>query len=196
MHLDTLKNIRNTGIRALRLEEGDELISVRQTDGAQNILLATHDGYAICFDETDVRTMGREAVGVRGIRLREGDYCVGAARARAGGALLSVTENGFGKRTDIEEYLRGGDEQSPQHRGGLGLKNYHITDKTGKVADVKVVSGDDDVLLISDDGTIIRMAADSISLLSRATQGVRLMRPAEGAKVISIARAVREESEE
>jgi DNA gyrase subunit A len=195
LHLDALKNIRNTGIRALHLDEGDELIAVRQTDGAQNILIATHDGYAICFEEKDVRTMGRGAVGVRGIRLREGDYCVGAARARPGGALLTVTENGFGKRTDISEYLRGGEQTGPQRRGGLGMKNYHITEKTGKVADIKVVDETDDVLLISDDGTIIRMAADSISLYRRSTQGVRLMRPAGGAKVISIARTAREEAE-
>jgi DNA gyrase subunit A len=190
--LSSLKNIRSSGIRALRLDEGDELISVRQTDGKQNILIATHDGYAICFDENDVRTMGRDASGVRGIKLRTGDYCVGAARTRAGGTVLSVTENGYGKRTEIDEYLRG-DSGVPQNRGGLGLKNYNITEKTGKVAGVKVVDDTDDILIISDDGTIIRMAVADISIYSRATQGVRLMRVNGDSKVISIARTEKEE---
>ena len=190
---DALKNIRNNGIRALNLDEGDELINVRQTDGGENLLIATHDGYAICFAETELRPMGRDAVGVRGIRLRPGDYVVGAARAREGGMLLSVTENGYGKRTPIEEYTRGGGE--PQHRGGMGLKNYNVTEKTGKVAACKVVDDSDDLLIISDDGTIIRMAVDGISVYSRATQGVRLMRVAEGSKVISIARTEKEAEE-
>ena len=194
MNVVALKNIRNSGIRALHLEEGDELISVRPTDGDENILIATHDGMAICFAETDIRPMGRDAVGVRGINLREVDYCVGAARARSGGALLSVTENGYGKRTDIEEYLRGSDG-TPQKRGGMGLKNYNVTERTGKVATVKVVDDNDDILLISDDGTIIRMAADSVSMLGRATQGVRLMRLAEGSKVISLARTEKDDGE-
>jgi DNA gyrase subunit A len=194
MAISALKNIRNNGIRALHLDEGDELISVRQTDGNQNILIATHDGYAICFNENDVRPMGRDATGVRGIKLREGDYCVGAACAREGGCLLSVTENGYGKRTAISEYIRGDGE--PQHRGGMGLKNYNVTEKTGKVADVKVVDDADDILMISDDGTIIRVSAASISVYSRATQGVRLMRVAEGSKLISIARTEHEEAED
>ncbi|NLH02020.1 MAG: DNA gyrase subunit A [Clostridiales bacterium] len=195
MCLSELKNIRNSGIRALNLEEGDELIAVRRTDGKQNILIATHEGMAICFSENDVRPMGRSATGVRGIKLREGDYCVGAARTRKGGSLLSVTENGYGKRTEIEEYLRG-DEGVPQRRGGTGLKNYNVTEKTGKVADIKVVDDSDDVLLISDDGTIIRMSAESISTFGRATQGVRLMKLAEGAKVISIARTDKIEADD
>jgi DNA gyrase subunit A len=197
MELDELKNIRNVGIRAITLDEGDELISVRETDGSQKILIATHDGMAICFCETDVRPMGRVAAGVRGIRLREGDYCVGAARAREGGSLLTVTEKGYGKRTPIDEYLRGvvceGAEREAQSRGGLGLKNYNITEKTGRVADVKVVDDNDDVLIISDDGTIIRMAASDISTYSRATQGVKLMRIGDDARVISIARTEKEE---
>ena len=196
LRVDALRNIRNVGIRALKLDPGDELISVRQTDGGQNILIATRDGMAICFDENDIRPMGRDAMGVRGIRLRRGDSCVGAARAREGGCLLSVTEQGYGKRTDIAEYLRG-EDNSPQRRGGVGLKNYNVTQKTGKVADIKVVDEQDDILLVSDDGTIIRMAADSISKYGRATQGVRLMRLPEGSKVISIARTDREaETEE
>ena len=195
MYINELKNVRNNGIRAINIEEGDELISVRRTDGAQKILIATHDGMAICFDENDVRPMGRTATGVRGIRLRKGDYVVGAARAREGGALLSVTESGYGKRTEIEEYLRGNDGTA-QKRGGMGLKNYNVTEKTGKVADIKVVDGNDDVLLISDDGTIIRMGADNISTFGRATQGVRLMRLSDGSKVISVARTDKEESED
>ena len=199
MYLSALKNIRNTGIRALRLDEGDELISVRKTNGEENILIATHDGMAICFSETDIRPMGRDATGVRGIKLRAGDYCVGAAQAREGCTLLSVTENGYGKRTDISEYLRGSDdelaEKQPQKRGGMGLKNYNITEKTGKVADIKVVDENDDVLIISDDGTIIRMDAGTISVFSRATQGVRLMKIAEGTRVICMARTDKEENE-
>ena len=174
------KNIRSNGIRALSLDEGDELISVLQTTGEDKILLATHDGMAICFAETDARAMGRDAVGVRGIRLREGDYVVGAGIAAEGAAILSITENGYGKRTDVGEY-------SVQNRGGMGLKNYNVTDKTGPVADVVIVTGDEDLLVISDDGTIIRMDVGSISLLSRSTQGVRVMRLTGDAKVISIA---------
>lgn len=188
-----LKNIRSIGIRALTLAEDDELISVRQTDGAQNILIATHDGYAICFPEADIRPMGRDAVGVHGIRLRDGDYVVDAARARENGMLLSVTENGYGKRTPLTEYLRG---DTTQHRGGMGMKNYNITEKTGKVAAVRVVDDTDDILIISDDGTIIRVPAESINVFSRATQGVRLMRVAEGSRVISIARTDHAEPEE
>ena len=197
MEMAELKNIRNVGIRAITLDEDDELISVRDTDGNQKILIATYDGMAICFCETDIRPMGRTAAGVRGIRLRKGDHCVGAARTREGGALLTVTEKGYGKRTPIEEYLRGitceGAEREAQSRGGLGLKNYNITEKTGKVADIKVVDDNDDILLISDDGTIIRMAASDISTYGRATQGVKLMRIGEDARVISIARTEKEE---
>ena len=194
--LDAIKNIRKSGIRALSIAEDDRLITVRLTDGKQNILIATHEGYAICFDENDVRPMGREAAGVRGIKLREGDYVVGAGRAGGGTALLSVTENGYGKRTLLDDYLRGADgERQPQSRGGMGLKNYNCTEKTGYVADVKVVRDDDDLLIIADAGTIIRTAASGVSILGRATQGVRLMRPNPGAKVISVARTEREDSE-
>jgi DNA gyrase subunit A len=142
--------------------------------------------------------MGRDAVGVRGIRLRPGDYCVGAVKAREGSCLLAVTENGYGKRTPVEEYLRGGDdsERQPQRRGGFGLKNYNVTEKTGKVADVKLVNDDEDVLVITDDGTIIRMAVDSISVYKRDAQGVRIMKLNEGSKVISIATTEKEEAEE
>jgi len=196
MSMMELRNIKNVGIRALTLTGDDELIAVRDTDGKQKILIATHNGMAICFNETDVRPMGRVAAGVRGIRLRKGDFCVGAARAREGGALLTVTENGYGKRTEINEYLRGGEDGEVQSRGGYGKKNYIITEKTGKVADVKVVDNNDDVLIISDDGTIIRMAASDISVYGRATQGVRLMRTTIESRVISIARTEKEDDDE
>ena len=194
MALSALRNIRTSGIRALTLDEGDELINVMRTDGEQNILMATHNGQAICFAETDVRAMGREAVGVRGIRLKDGDWVVGAEIAQPDAGVLSITENGYGKRTPAADYIRGGEE--PQHRGGSGMKNYNITDKTGPVAAVKVVYDTDDVLVVSDDGVIIRMEAAGISELGRATQGVRIMRLSEGARVISVALTDRAESED
>ena len=194
MPLSALRNIRTSGIRALTLDEGDELINVMRTDGGQNILMATHNGQAICFAETDVRPMGREAVGVRGIRLRDGDWVVGAEIAQPDAGVLSITENGYGKRTPAADYIRGGEE--PQHRGGSGMKNYNITDKTGPVAAVKVVYDTDDVLVVSDDGVIIRMEAAGIAELGRATQGVRIMRLSEGARVISVALTDRAESED
>jgi len=196
MKTSEIKNIRSAGIRAVNLRDGDELISVRETDGDEMILIATHEGRAICFNEKDLRSMGRNATGVRGIKLRAGDYCVGAARTREGGCLLTVTENGYGKRTEITEYLRGeGEEAEAQGRGGLGRINQKVTDKTGKVADVKVVTDDDDILLISDDGTIIRMDVSTISIVGRNTQGVRLMRLNEGVRVIAIARTEKEPEE-
>ena len=181
-----LKNIRANGIRALNLDEGDELISVIQTSGDENILIATHDGMYVCFNEQDARPMGRTAVGVRGIKLRGDDYVIGAGSTSAGSALLTITEKGYGKRTPVEEY-------SVHGRGGLGIKNYNVTDKTGKIADVKVVNDEDDILVITDDGTIIRMSAANISLLSRATQGVRIMRIMDGSRVICIEKTDREE---
>ena len=181
-----LKNIRANGIRALNLDEGDELISVIQTSGDENILIATHDGMSVCFKEQDARPMGRTAVGVRGIKLRGDDYVIGAGSTSAGSALLTITEKGYGKRTPVEEY-------SVHGRGGLGIKNYNVTDKTGKIADVLVVNDEDDILVITDDGTIIRMSAANISLLSRATQGVRIMRIMEGSRVICIEKTDREE---
>ncbi|MDR1736254.1 MAG: DNA gyrase subunit A [Oscillospiraceae bacterium] len=183
---------RKAGLRALNLDEGDELITVRKTDGNQNILLATREGMAICFGETDVREMGRGAVGVRGIRLAPGDYVIGAARLRPGGSVLTVTENGFGKRTEATEYLRGGDIQN---RGGKGMRNHHLTEKTGKVAAIRVVDESDDIMLIADDGTIIRMAASSVNVYSRTAQGVILMRTAENARVIALARTFKEEED-
>ncbi len=185
------RNIRAVGLRVLTLDEGDELITVLETDGQENVLIATHDGQAICFRESDVRPMGRTAMGVRGIKLRAGDYVIGGALAKLGSMLLAITENGYGKRTPIEEYIRSGGE--PQHRGGFGLRGYQITEKTGKAAGVKVVQEDDDILIISDDGTIIRMAAADVNVYSRTAQGVRVMRVSEGTKVISLARVPQEE---
>ena len=189
MEQAALKNIRASGIRALNLDEGDELITVIPTSGNENILIATHRGMAACFNENDVRPMGRMAVGVRGIRLRPDDYVVGADSTSAGTALLSITEKGYGKRSPIEEY-------SIHGRGGVGLKNYNVTQKTGNVSAVMMVKPEDDVLVISDDGTIIRMAADHISELSRATQGVRIMRLSEGSRVIDVEKTERESAEE
>ena len=179
--VSTLKNIRASGIRALRMDEGDQLISVRETDGTRKILIATHDGQAICFDENDVRPMGRDAMGVRGIRLREGDYVVGAGRARAGKTVLSITENGYGKRTPVEEYRITG-------RGGLGIRNYAVTEKTGGVVGIKVVDGSEDLLLVTQGGILIRTAVDNIRTAGRSTQGVIVMRfKEEGDQVIAMA---------
>ncbi len=184
---NALRNLRNNGIRALRMEEGDELISVRETDGAKKILIATHDGMAVCFDENSVRPMGRDAVGVRGIKLREGDYVVGAARATAGKTVLTITENGYGKRTPVEEYRI-------TNRGGLGIKNYAVTEKTGPVVGIKVVDGSEDLLVATAAGILIRTHVDAIRVAGRATQGVIVMRfKEEGDKVISLALAEREE---
>ncbi len=189
MEQSALKNIRSNGLRAIILDEGDSLISVLQTTGEENIFIATYNGMAVCFNESDLRPLGRNAMGVRGIRLREGDYVVGAGNSLAGEAVLTITEKGYGKRTLLSEY-------SIHGRGGIGIKNYQVTDKTGGIADVKMVNPGEDILVISDDGTIIRMAVDHISMLGRSTQGVRIMRLAEGSRVISIERTEREQSED
>ena len=190
LEVSALKNLRNNGIRALTLDEGDELISVVETRGSDRVLIATHDGQAVCFDETDVRPMGRTAVGVRGIRLRDGDYVIGAARADAGKTVLSITENGYGKRTPIEEYRI-------TNRGGLGIRNYMVTDKTGCVVGMKLVDGTEDLLLVTAAGILIRTPVDSIRIAGRATQGVIVMRfKEEGDRVISLALADPEEKTE
>ena len=187
LEVSALKNLRNNGIRALTLDEGDELISVVETRGSDRVLIATHDGQAVCFDETDVRAMGRTAVGVRGIRLRDGDYVIGAARADAGKTVLSITEKGYGKRTPIEEYRI-------TNRGGLGIRNYMVTDKTGCVVGMKLVDGTEDLLLVTAAGILIRTPVDSIRIAGRATQGVIVMRfKEEGDRVISLALADPEE---
>ena len=185
IRLDALYTARKAGIRALSLEDGDELIAVLKTNGSDNILLATRQGMAICFAETDVRPMGRDAAGVRGIRLDDGDEVVSAAVATEGKSLLTVTENGYGKRTAVEAYLRGEDRQ-PQTRGGKGLRNYRLTEKTGLVAGAAIVDDTNDVMLIESGGVVLRTPAASINLYGRDTQGVILMRIEEGNRVIGV----------
>ena len=181
--VEQLKNIRQSGIRALTLDEGAQLISVKETDGNQYILIATHDGQAVRFHESDVRPMGRTAVGVRGIRLREGDYVVGAARAEAGKTVLTITEKGYGKRTPVEDYRI-------TSRGGSGIRNYMVTGKTGPIVGIKVVDGSEDLLLVTESGILIRTPVQNIRTAGRATQGVIVMRfKTEGDRVISMALA-------
>ena len=187
--LSDLQNIRKVGLRALSLAEGDLLVDVRLTEGHENILIATHQGRAITFDETEVRAMGRQATGVRGIRLAEGDYVVGAARARKGAQVLSVTENGYGKRTPVEDF-------SIHHRGGGGILLHGLTDKTGLVAGIAVVDPENDIMMITDDGVIIRTPVEDIRQCGRNSQGVIVMRTGEDVKVISIARTDKEEEDE
>jgi len=186
--LSDLQNIRRAGLRALNLNEDDALVDVRLTDGSQNILIATHNGRAICFDENEVRAMGRVATGVRGIRLAEGDYVIGAGRARPGAQVLTVTENGYGKRTGVEEY-------TVHHRGGGGIMLHNLTEKTGPVAGLSIVDTDNDVMIITDDGVIIRTPVEEIRTCGRGSQGVIVMRTGEDVKVISIARTDREEED-
>ena len=193
----SLKTNRKGGIRAITLDEDDVLVNVMRTNGNDNILLATAEGMAICFNETDIRCMGREAAGVRGILLDEGDYVVGAQRAEEGKTLLTVTQNGYGKRTELPEYLRLGPdgEKIPQSRGGKGLKNYNITPKTGLVAGCCVVGERDDVMLIENGGVIIRVPASSINVYKRSVQGVIIMRIEEGSQVVALERVENEETE-
>ena len=185
-----LKTNRKTGIRALTLDEGDHLINVLRTGGDDNIVLATREGMAICFHESDVRPMGRDAAGVRGIMLTGEDYVVGAEKFEEGKTLLTVTQNGFGKRTELIEYLRTGPngEKIPQSRGGKGLKNYNITAKTGLVAGCRVVAENDDVMLIESGGVIIRIPAADINIYKRDVQGVTVMRIEEGNELVSMER--------
>ena len=194
----SLKTNRKGGIRAITLDEDDVLVNVMRTNGSDRILLATAQGMAICFDETDIRCMGREATGVRGILLDAGDYVVGAQKAEAGKTLLTVTTNGYGKRTELPEYLRQGadGERLPQSRGGKGLKNYVITPKTGIVAGICVVGQTDDVMLIENGGVIIRVPAASINVYKRSVQGVIIMRVEEGNQVVSLQRVEKEETAE
>ena len=187
--VSAFRNLRQNGIRALRLDEGDRLVSVLETDGQSRVLIATYDGMAVCFDENDVRSMGRDAVGVRGIRLREGDRVIGAARAVDGCQILSITERGFGKQTPVEEYR-------VTNRGGIGIKNYMVTDKTGGVVGMKVVDGSEDILLITQSGIMLRTAVENIRSAGRATQGVIVMRfKEEGDRVIAMALTDKDEEE-
>ena len=195
-----LNTRRTTGIRAITLDEGDQLINVMRTNGNDNIILATANGMAICFNETDVRPMGRDAAGVRGIMLTGEDFVIGAQKAEEGATLLTVTENGYGKRTELSEYLRTGPngEKVAQSRGGKGLKNYNITPKTGNVAGCCLVKPTDDVMLIENGGVIIRVPAASINIYKRDVQGVIVMRIEEGNKLVSLERveAIAEEETE
>ena len=192
-----LKTNRKTGIRAITLEEGDHLINVIRTEGNDNVILATAEGMAICFNENDVRPMGRDAAGVRGILLSNTDYVVGAEKAEEGKTLLTITENGFGKRTELIEYLRTGPngEKIPQGRGGKGLKNYNITTKTGLVAGCRMVAENDDIMVIENGGVIIRTPVSNINVYKRDVQGVIVMRIEEGNKVVSIERVENLETE-
>ena len=193
-----LKTNRKGGIRALTLDEGDHLINVIRTNGDDNMILATRNGMAICFNENDVRPMGRDAMGVKGITLVDDDYVIGAEKAEEGKTLLTVTEHGFGKRTELCEYLRTGPngEKMPQSRGGKGLKNYNITEKTGKIAGCRVVSENDDVMLIENGGVIIRIPASSINIYKRDVQGVIVMRVEDGNQVVGVERIEAMEDEQ
>ena len=185
LQLSAVYTARKAGIRVLSLDEGDELIGVMRTTGRDNLLIATRNGMAICFAETDVRPMGRDAAGVRGIRLGEGDSVIGAAVAQEGKTLLTVTENGYGKRTPVESYLRGEELQS---RGGKGMRNYRLTEKTGPVAGAAVVSDTDDIMLIESGGVILRTPVQNINIYGRDTQGVILMRVEAGNRLIAVQR--------
>ncbi|HRX42325.1 MAG TPA: DNA gyrase subunit A, partial [Clostridia bacterium] len=184
--LKSFANIRKGGIIAITLVDDDELISVKMTEGSSNVFLATWLGMSITFNENDVRTMGRSAQGVMGIRLSDDDFVIGMEILNENETILSITENGFGKRTYADEY-------TVQKRGGKGILNYRVTEKTGHVVGTKVVSDDDDILLISTSGIIIRMCSNEISILGRATQGVTLMRTDEENTVVSLAKIVPED---
>lgn len=187
--LKELTNIRKVGLRALTLNEGDRLIDVRLTDGTQNILLITAKGKAICFDENEVRAMGRTAVGVRGIALDEDDCVIGGVRARPEGEVLTITQNGYGKRTPVTDF-------SVHHRGGHGIIAHALGEKTGRIAGTAVVDEENDVLIITDDGVMIRTAVSDIRLCGRNSQGVIVMRTGENVHVNAITRVEREETEE
>ena len=187
--LSEFVNLRKTGLIAIVLRDDDELIGVRRTEGDSEVLVGTRDGMAIRFDENDMRPIGRSAMGVRSIELSEGDEVIDVAVVEEGAQVLSITENGFGKRTDVEEYRL-------QQRGGKGIKAMNLTDKTGKLAAQLLVHDAEDLMLITNDGTVIRTPMSSISVLGRNTQGVRLMRVGEDSKVVCVARAEAEPEDE
>ncbi|MEG0770783.1 MAG: DNA gyrase C-terminal beta-propeller domain-containing protein, partial [Clostridia bacterium] len=180
---------RRGGLNAIVLDDDDELVRVKLTNGTSDIILGTHDGIAIKFNETDVRAQGRTTRGVRGIRLNEGDYVIGVAKADTDTTLLTVTENGFGKRTNVSEYRI-------QTRGGKGILNYNISEKTGNVVGMKVVTDDDDIMIISSDGVIIRIKACDISVIGRNTSGVKIMRLSPDIKLVTIAKTARDEEDD
>jgi DNA gyrase subunit A len=187
--LSAFRNPRAGGIIAIGIEEGDSVMAVAQTSGGDQIFIGTRDGMAIRFDESDVRPMGRTAYGVRGISLRADDEVVAMEVVRQGGTLLTVTENGYGKRTEIDEYRL-------QSRGGVGIINIQTSDRNGRVVGVAHVRSGDEFMLISQQGKVIRMAADGIRIIGRATQGVRLIETEENDKVVSIARLDEDEAVE
>lgn len=186
--LSAFRNVRKNGLIALDLAENDKLSWVRLTSGSDDLLVATRFGKAIRFHEADVREMGRQARGVRAIRLAEGDVVVGMSVLRENGLVLTVSETGYGRLSNPEDYRL-------QHRGGLGILNYHV-EKYGNVAAIKVVDLDDDIILIADDGVIIRIEAGSIRICARPSKGVRVMKVNEGSKVITMARAPHDDGEE
>ena len=183
-------NVRKSGLQAIALKDEDELIDVRLTDGERNIVMVTHEGMSITFAESDVRSVGRVSQGVIGIKLDDDDYVVGMEPIyNEKACLLAITENGFGKRTELEEYR-------VQNRSGKGVITYKTTPKTGKVIGIKIVTDDDDVMLITDTGIVIRLEVKEVSILGRSTQGVTLMRSNDGGKVVSVAKISPEEIEE
>lgn len=188
-NLSLYRNVRKNGLIAIGLDEGDEIAGVRMTDGNQQLFVATRNGMALRTEESKIRTMSRSAHGVRAIKLRDGDYVVGIAKIREGASLLTVTDNGFGKKTAIDSYRI-------QGRGGYGLTNYKVDDIRGKVCGIKIVDDEDDVILVSSDGIIIRILASDIRIMGRIAKGVRVMRVNEGAKVVAFTRAEHDDSAE
>ena len=186
--LTAFSNPRPSGIIAMGIEEGDSVIAVELSDGKEQIFIGTRDGMAIRFDETDVRPMGRSAYGVRGITLREGDEVVAMEVVREGGTVLTVAQNGYGKRTGLEEYRL-------QSRGGVGIINIQTSDRNGKVVGIAYVHDDDELMLISQQGMILRMKAGDIRSIGRATQGVRLIEMEEGDAVVSVAKLAEKEDD-
>ncbi len=188
-NLSLYKNVRKNGLIAIGLDEGDEIAGVRMTDGNEQLFVATHNGRAIRLEEQSVRVMSRSAHGVKAIRLHDGDYVVGMAKVREGATLLTVTEKGYGKRSDIDSYRI-------QYRGGYGICNYKVDDIRGHVCNIKIVDEDDDIILVSSDGIIIRILASDIRIMGRIAKGVRVMKVNEGATVVAFTRAEHDDSAE
>ena len=188
-NLSLYKNVRKNGLIAIGLDEGDEIAGVRMTDGNAQLFVATHNGMAIRLEENKGRALSRSAHGVRAIKLRDGDYVVSMARVREGATLLTVTENGYGKRTEIDSYRI-------QNRGGYGLTNYKVDDIRGHVCGIKIVDEEDDIILVSSDGIIIRILASDIRVMGRIAKGVRVMRVNEGANVVAFTRAEHDDNAE
>ncbi|HRR77972.1 MAG TPA: DNA gyrase subunit A [Ruminococcus sp.] len=188
-NLSLYKNVRKNGLIAIGLDEGDEIAGVRMTDGSAQLFVATRNGMAIRLEEEKIRALSRSAHGVKAIKLRDGDYVVGMARVREGASLLTVTENGFGKKTDLDSYRI-------QNRGGFGLTNYKVDDIRGAVCGIKIVDEEDDIILVSSDGIIIRILASDIRIMGRIAKGVRVMRVNEGAHVVAFTRAEHDDNAE